>query len=179
MGEISVSIEQIEPLLDPGFIKDINYFVTENDIRRKNDKQQGMGLSEGDKSIIPDIDISKEDDYFQVIHEGQLSILRQNLRYEFGDEADLIELVSYIIEHFAQSQIFGNGNKRTAFLTGYFILLFYQIMEDYEEIVLFSLTDEFVELISNVAIHEKNQNRHDIQEFLSQIEERINQNSAE
>lgn len=178
MAELTVDLENFKELLDPELIKDINHLVTENEIRRPTTKEE-EDMEEGTertKAYMPEIDFCKEDDYYEVLNDGNLYGLQQQLQYEFEEDPDVIDLASYIIEHFAQSQIFGNGNKRTAYVMGYFVLLFYQLAEGYEEIVLPELTDEFVELISNVAIRDRDENREEIREFLTDIEESIKEN---
>lgn len=176
MVKPKINIDQYEGLLSPQFIKDVNCFVTEERVRRPNEQKNGMLPEIKNFRDIPNLDISKEDDYFEVINPGPLEGLATNAKYNYQENPDLMEFVSFVIEYIAQNQIFGNGNKRTAFLTGYMILLTYQLANDYEKIVVPQLNDELVEIISKVAIREKEEDSEDLMEFMSAIEERISQN---
>jgi death-on-curing family protein len=178
MEKPKVDIEIYEQLLSPKIIKDVNCFITEERVRRpdKENKESIIQNVEGVPKNIPNLDISKDDDYYKVINEGPLEGLRTNIKYKYSKSPELMEFVSFIIEYFAQNQIFGNGNKRTSFLIGYIILLTYQLMNDFEEILVPELNDELVELISNVAIREKNESKEDLKEFFSELDKGINQN---
>lgn len=171
-------IENYQNLLDPQFIKDVNCFITEERVRRPgkhNEKDMINNLGEFRKTM-PNLDISKDDDYFKVINPGPLEGLNTNIGYKYGQEAEVMELVSYVVEYIAQNQIFGNGNKRTSFLIGYLILLTYQLANNFEEIYLPELNGELVDMISNVAIREKESDKQDLRDFMSTLEEKINQN---
>lgn len=185
MSNLEIQIEEAKQILNPGFIKDLNCFVTEERLRRPDEGSQGG--NEELKKTMPDIELAKEDDFYQVIEDGSLEGLTTNIEYKFDDTVDLIELVSYAIEYIASRQIFGNGNKRTSFLKGYFLIFWYQLqrwaekenLEDTElEIKVPSLTDEFVELISNVANDDKEESSEDIENFLSDFRTQLSEESG-
>jgi len=150
--------------------------VTEERYRKLSENgsnQDILNLKEG----LPDIDFAHEDDYYRVLEEGSLEGLIDHLGYVYGEEAELIDLVSYVIEYIASRQIFGNGNKRTSFITGYLILFMYQVINGYDEISVPRLTDDFVELISNVANDQKDESKEDIEDYLSGLKQKLEQQS--
>jgi prophage maintenance system killer protein len=177
MTGLMIEVDEYQQLLDPEFVKDLNCIVTEDELRRPDSEDTTFTSLDDSKEILPEIRISEEGDEFHVINPGPLETLTTRIGYELGEEVELMDFISYFIEHFAQSQVFANGNKRTSVLVGYFILLMYQIRNDFDTISVFTVEDELVELVGKVAIRENDENKDDIREFLKPVEERIIQAS--
>jgi len=173
MANLEIEVETYLDLLDPELVKDINHYVTTGDLRRP---EKDSALDNTDTLLMPDdLPIAKHDDSFDVLNPGVLEGLHNRATYGLDEEVELFEFVSFAIEHICQGQAFANGNKRTSFLTGYLIILVYQVSQEFEQLNLPLIDEDFVELIAKVAIQEKDKDKTDIRSFLSDLEERISQ----
>lgn len=131
---------------DPGLLEDVYEGVLGDSVRDFVEE-----ISSSERSSL---EVSREEDYFVVINGGVLeSLLETRLKYECGKNNDVIFLMSKIMEVIAANQIFGEGNKRTAYLSGCLFLIDHQRAKlGLERLVIPVLDDELLELLSEVAV---------------------------
>ena len=115
MGEFfEADCEKLGSYLDKATVISINRFVTETDSVRKGLEGADPFDSEGFESFISvfdsdELDFSRDEEYHQIINEGILGNLFQNILYmECRENSDLIHLTAFIIKVLAESQVFAD-----------------------------------------------------------------------
>lgn len=180
MSETKVETRKVADFLEPSLVHNINHIVTEG--KTKDGEDVGILIGGNEEALVnfsdeeggDGVEISREEDHHTIMNEGVTEGIRTRLRYEFGEEADIIDISSFVMEVIAKNQAYGDGNKRTSYVTGVLIIAMYQIVEqDSLEIYTPGLTEDFVDLISNVAIDHKEEDRHDIAEYLGPLKESL------
>lgn len=183
MTDLEVETQKITDFLEPELIHSINSTITEGEPRYldiekdSNVDSAGLGLIDfTDDKEENGVQISREEDHHVLLNGGVIEGLQLNINYEFGEKADILDITSYVMETIAKNQAYGDGNKRTAYVVGTLLIIVYQIIEKQSrEIVTPSLTEDFVQLISEVAVDEKS--KEDIREYLKPLEDKIKENN--
>lgn len=107
------------------------------------------------KSDIPEIEIARDEDYHKVRNRGELEVLvEQVMPRECRQNSNGLWLSSVLIGRLAKNQVFGDGNKRTAYLAGVLFLREIQKRNGFNRFVVPKLDDRLAKLLSDVAIHE-------------------------
>jgi prophage maintenance system killer protein len=154
-GFFEVNCGELGFYIDKETVISINRFVTETD-----EVKDDLG-SEGFESFISvfdtdELDFSREEDYHQVINEGILGNLFENILYmECRKNSDIIHLTAFIMKTLAESQVFADGNKRTAYISGSAFLMSYQRQNGVESPVVPYLSSDFVSILQDIAIGEE------------------------
>jgi hypothetical protein len=118
--------------LDKETVISVNRFGTETGIVKDRLEKSDSLESEGFESFISVFDtdelvFSREEDYHQIINEGILGNLFENILYmECREISDIIRLTAFIVKTLAESQVFADGNKRTAYISGSAFLMSYR-----------------------------------------------------
>lgn len=159
--DLQVDCESLENFLDKETVISINQFITETaEVKNNMDKADDLDV-EGFESFLSvfdteELDFSREEDYHQIINEGILGNLFENILYmECRENSDLIYLTAFIIKTLAESQVFADGNKRTAYIAGSAFLMSYQRQKGIESPIIPRLDDQFVSILQDVAIGEE------------------------
>jgi prophage maintenance system killer protein len=181
MGNVfHIDCKEVDNLIEKQAVLILNKAVTEPESVEGEYKELGQSLVKLIEAISSDkgneLEISREEDYFATINENILGdLINTQLRYECQENNDIIFLTSKIMEIIASGQIFGEGNKRTAYLTGCLFLINYQIsVLGLERFVIPVLDDELVELLSDVAVGSSNAS--DLEKFFSSLRTDLRKN---
>lgn len=155
---LSVDCKKVDELIEEEAVLILNRAVTEPRSIEEEHKELGQGVKRLVGAISSkkdnELEISREEDYFATINENILGdLIHTQLRYECQENNDVVFLTSKIMEVIASSQIFGEGNKRTAYLAGCLFLIRYQIsILELERAIIPVLDDELIELLSDIAV---------------------------
>lgn len=159
--KLQVDCNSLNSFLDKGTVISINRFITETGKVKDNlDEAEGVDV-EGFESFLSvfnteELDFSRKEDYHQIINEGILGNLFENILYmECREKSDLIYLTAFIIKTLAESQVFADGNKRTAYIAGSAFLMSYQRQKGVESPVIPRLNNRFVSILQDIAIGEE------------------------
>lgn len=175
-----VDCKKVDSLIEERAVLILNKAVTEPDSVEDEYKDLGQSVKKLVEAISSDkgneLEISRREDYFATINENILGdLINTQLRYECQENNDILFLTSKIMEIIASGQIFGEGNKRTAYLTGCLFLISYQIsILGLERSVIPVLDDELVELLSDIAVGSSN--AADLEKFFSSLRADIRKN---
>lgn len=120
-----------------------------------------------------ELEISRDEDHFALINRGVLGSLAENqLFYECRENNDAVHLMAKIMQVIASNQVFGDGNKRTAYLSGCLFIIDYQVSGlALQRPVIPVLNDELVELLSDISVGEKDED--DLENYFSDLREDI------
>lgn len=151
------SIEDIMP--SSGTVKALNQIVTdpkglvEEDMEQDFDGRIEIGIEGIPSEALPELEISREEDYFEVREEGQLEILLEEIMPRECEKLnDGVWLTAVLMGRLAKNQVFGEGNKRTSYLTGVLFLKNLQSVHGFEAVLIPDLDKYFTRLLSDVAI---------------------------
>lgn len=147
-----VECKDLDLFLDKETVVSINRFVTETDAVRKELKSEGF---EDFISVFDtdELDFCRKEDYHQIINEGILGNLFENILYmECKENSDIIHLTAFIMKTLAESQVFADGNKRTAYISGSAFLMSYQRQNGLDSPVIPYLNNEFVSILQDIAV---------------------------
>ncbi|MFB6180363.1 MAG: hypothetical protein ABEJ93_00645 [Candidatus Nanohalobium sp.] len=145
----------------------------ELDFRKEKEvKKDISAVIDAHESSSPQLEFSEEHDWHYVRNEGTLdTLLEFILPRECAGNSDLIYLTSVIMSTIAESQIFADGNKRTAYLAGVDFLSSVQRDKGMTQSVIPSLDEELVRLLQEVAEGESSQKS--LYSFLNGLREDI------
>lgn len=117
-----------------------------------------VGFERIPDGATPELEISSEEDYYQLREEGQLEILLQEIMpRECRADSDGVRLTAVLMSRIAKNQIFGEGNKRTSYLAGVLFLRNIEEANGYRQILIPDLNPDLTELLSDVAIENTGQ----------------------
>lgn len=177
MSSIEVDCSVLNELIGERQIITANYLVTDPErlfqLTEEVDSRPTRKMIKSLQQRFEDFEISREEDYFEVRNRGALEgLVQTRLKYECEKENGLIHLAAFIMKTLAENQVFGDGNKRTAYLTGTMFLVKYQIqVMERPEAVIPELDDEMVTLLQELAVGEAE--LYELKEFLSTVEEDV------
>ncbi|QGA80378.1 hypothetical protein [Candidatus Nanohalobium constans] len=153
---------RLEDYLDKELVISINRMVTETEEERQRLKENDELSSEEFSDFISlfregrDIEFSRNEDYHQVINEGILGNLFENILFmECRQNSGLIHLTAFIVKTLAESQVFADGNKRTAYISGCVFLMSFQQEKGVEAPVIPLLDGDFVSILQDIAVGEE------------------------
>lgn len=155
---LQVECGSLEYFLDKKTVISINQFITETGKVKDNLGGAENVNKEGFESFLSvfnteELDFSREEDYHQIINEGILGNLFENILYlECKENSDLIHLTAFIIKTLAESQVFADGNKRTAYMAGSAFLMSYQRQKGVTSPIIPRLDDRFVSILQDIAV---------------------------
>lgn len=172
---LEVDCSELNTYLSQEAVMFLNRSITEPEsLRRDISGESFLESVEGfvesiEASERSELEISRDEDHFAIINRGVLGNLVENqLRYECRENSDAVHLMSKIMQVIASHQIFGEGNKRTAYLSGCLFIIDYQKAElGLEKLVIPVLNDDLVQLLSDVSVGEKNES--DLDEYFSDL----------
>ncbi len=178
MSRIRVDCDIIEELIGERQVITANYLVTDPEslfeLTDEVDSSPTRKMIGSLQQRFEDFEISRDEDYFEVRNRGALEgLVQTRLKYECQKNNGLIHLAAFIMKTLADNQVFGDGNKRTAYLTGTMFLVKYQIqVMERPEAVIPELDDELVTLLQEIAVGEAE--LVELEDFLSVVEDDIN-----
>lgn len=112
-----------------------------------------VGIEGVPSKALLELEVSREEDYFRLREEGQLQILIDEIMpRECRQNNGGVWLTAVFVSNVAQNQIFGEGNKRTSYLSGVLFLRNLQAANGFEEALIPDLNNELTQLLSDVAI---------------------------
>ncbi|MFB6175079.1 MAG: Fic family protein [Candidatus Nanohalobium sp.] len=173
---IEVECSRIEEMVDVNQVLTANHLVTDPEgLFRKTevDSKPTREMISGLQQRFESFEVSREEDYFRVRNRGVLeSLVDTRLRYECRKNSDLIHLAAFIMKDLAENQVFGDGNKRTAYLAGTMFLVKYQVdVLGRPEAVIPELNEELVTILQELAVGDTGVD--ELEKFLSRIEKKI------
>ena len=179
----TVKTQKISDFLQPSTVHRINKIVTEGfqsleDELTEKERMiiQEAGIIETTKKEDGEgVRIAREEDHHTTLNPGVVQGLQDRIIYQFGEEGNIIDIASYVMEIIAQNQVYADGNKRTAYITSMMTIIVYQVIEldNKNEILIPPLEENFVDLISKVAIEQKSEDREDIKNYLDLLEKEL------
>ena len=104
---------------------------------------------------MPEMDFEREEDYHYVRNRGILETLVETiLPLECKQNNDVLWLASVIMTEIASHQAFGEGNKRTAYLTSTVLLINSQRKAGVKKTVYPLLSTSMTEMLSSISMDE-------------------------
>ena len=104
---------------------------------------------------MPEMDFEREEDYHHVRNRGILETLVETiLPLECKENNDVLWLASVIMTEIASHQAFGEGNKRTAYLTSTVLLINSQRKAGMKQTFYPLLNTDMTELLSAISMDE-------------------------
>ncbi|MFB6115019.1 MAG: Fic family protein [Candidatus Nanohalobium sp.] len=177
MEDLEVDCSRIEELVSEDQVITANYLVTDPEglfsLTEDVDSGPTREIIRGLQERFESFEVSREEDYFEVRNRGALEgLVQTRLRYECGENNGFIHLAAFIMKALAENQVFGDGNKRTAYLTGTMFLVKYQIdVLGRDEAVIPELEDELVTILQDLAVGETDLG--ELERYLSTVEKDI------
>lgn len=174
---LDVDCDRIEELIDIDQIITANYLVTDPEglfqCSEEVDSQPTREMIEALQERFRSFEVSREEDYFRIRNQGVLeSLVQTRIRYECKENSDLIHLTAFIMKALAENQVFGDGNKRTAYLAGTIFLVKYQVeVMGKDNAVIPELDEELVGILQGLAIDETRLD--ELERFLKSVERDI------
>lgn len=177
MGLLDVDCGRMDELVDIGQIVTANHLVTDPEglFERAEGVDSGptREVIEGLQERFERFEVSREEDYFRIRNRGVLEgLVETRLRYECRKDSDVVHLAAFIMKSLAESQVFGDGNKRTAYLAGTMFLVSYQVkVLGREEAVVPELDEQMVTILQDLAVGETG--LEELEKYLSTVGKRI------
>jgi len=104
---------------------------------------------------MPEMDFEREEDYHHVRNRGILETLVETiLPLECRENNDVLWLASVIMTEIASHQAFGEGNKRTAYLTSNILLINSQRKAGMKQTFYPLLNTDMTEMLSSISMDE-------------------------
>lgn len=171
-----VDCDRVSGLVNLDQIVTANYLVTDPEglfAAADVDSDPTRNVVEGLQERFEKFEISREEDYFRVRNRGALeSLVETRMEYECRGNSDLIHLAAFIMKVLAENQVFGDGNKRTAYLAATVFLVKYQVeVLEKRNAVIPELNDELVEILQGLAVGEEDLQR--LESFMRTVERDI------
>lgn len=191
MGVFEVDCDGLDDYIDSERIEFWNLIVTEGrnapekadgEFDSREEEKQALdqieGLMDLHESQSPELEFSKEHDWFYVRNEGTLgSLLDFILPHECKENNDMLHLTAVIMSTIAESQIFADGNKRTAYLAAADFLSSIQLSKGMEKTVIPALDKELTQILQEIA--EKKSSREELYTFLEGLRPKIKEYAEE
>ncbi len=174
---LEVDCGSIEQLVDVDQIVTANYLVTDPEglFQAAEDVDSGptRDMVKALQQRFEGFEVSRDEDYFRIRNRGVLeSLIETRMKYECGEENDLIHLSGFIMKTLAENQVFGDGNKRTAYLAGTIFLVKYQVeVLGLENAVIPELDGELIQILQDLAVEETGLG--ELEKFLKSVERDI------
>ncbi|MFB6242387.1 MAG: hypothetical protein ABEJ36_06330 [Candidatus Nanosalina sp.] len=162
---LGVDCSEMEDLLpSPETVKSLNKAVTDPvrliDDRTREDLSNVDVGNDFDVEIggipdeaVPELEVSREEDYYQLREEGQLEILLGEIMpHECRENSEGVWLTAVLMSRIAKNQIFGEGNKRTSYLAGALFLRNIQEANRFRNPLIPDLNKYLTRMLSDVAI---------------------------
>ena len=112
-----------------------------------------IGVQSSPSSAVPELEVSREEDYYQLREEGKLEILLEEIMpRECRENSDGLWLTAVLMGRIAKNQIFGEGNKRTSYLAGALFLRNIQAANGFRNPLIPDLNKNLTRLLSDIAI---------------------------
>ncbi|MBC5792577.1 MAG: Fic family protein [Nanohaloarchaea archaeon] len=166
---LEIECSKLPGILTEDYIKALNALVTEPP--SKNGKTvEPNTVEKVSVGSMEEFEFGREEDYHQLRPDGEgiiQSLVQTILPYKCKERNDALWLTAVIMNHVAENQAFGEGNKRTAYLSGTLFWIWAQYEADLSQGVYVDLTVDFTDLLSEVAIDEKG--AEDIYRYLRNI----------
>jgi len=177
MAELEVDCDSIEELMDVGRVVTANYLVTDPEglfqVAEDVDSRPTRDMVEALQQRFESFEVSRDEDYFTIRNRGVLeSLVNTRMRYECRENNDLIHLAAFVMKTLAENQVFGDGNKRTAYMAGTVFLVKYQVdILGRDQAVIPELNEEMVDILQDLAIGETDIG--EMKNFLKTVEKDI------
>lgn len=174
---LEVDCGKIDNFLNVGQIVTANHLVTDPEglFRKAEDVDSGptRDMVKSLEKQFESFEVSREEDYFSIRNRGVLeSLVETRISYECRENSDLIHLSAFIMKALAENQVFGDGNKRTAYLAGTIFLVKYQVeIMSMENAVIPELDEELVTILQDLAVGETE--LEELEKFLKSVEKDI------
>lgn len=172
-----IDCERMDELVDIDQISTANYLVTDPEglfqAAENVDSGPTRDMVEALQQRFEGFEVSRDEDYFRIRNRGVLeSLVETRLKYECRENNDLIHLTGFIMKTLAENQVFGDGNKRTAYLAGTIFLVKYQVeVLGLENAVIPKLDEELVQILQDLAVEETGLG--ELEKFLRSVERDI------
>lgn len=188
MDVFEVDCSKLEKYVDREQIELWNLIVTEGqeapekldrEFESKEDRKRFVesidSIIDTHKSNSSEMEFSEEHDWFYVRNEATLgNLLEFILPHKCEENNDLLYLTAVIMATIAESQIFADGNKRTAYLTGADFLLNVQMDKGMtENVVIPALDEELTQILQEVAVNKSSED--ELYSFLDSLRNDINE----
>jgi prophage maintenance system killer protein len=173
---LKVECDRVSELYSTDQVVTANYLVTDPEglfAAADVDSSPTREVVEGLEERFDRFEVSREEDYFRVRNRGALESLAENrMRYECRENSDLIHLAAFVMKVLAENQVFGDGNKRTAYLAGAVFLVKYQVeVLGKKNAVIPELDEELVEILQALAVGEEGLQR--LEKYMKTVERDI------
>lgn len=158
VATLNCMVTDPKALIDEEEVKERIIEAKELDVNKEEIEieKTGLGLQGIPDESLPEMEIAREEDYHRVRESSQLEILLEYIiPRECKENNDGVHLTAFFMTKLAQSQIFGEGNKRTAYLVGTLFLRHLQNYHSFEEAIIPDLNKELTKLLSDIAISEE------------------------
>lgn len=120
-----------------------------------NDVSSGDFVKKLNNLDMPEMDFEREEDYHHVRNRGILETLVETiLPLECKENNDVLWLASVIMTEIASHQAFGEGNKRTAYLTSTVLLINSQRKAGMKQTFYPLLNTDMTEMLSSISMDE-------------------------
>lgn len=168
---------RMEELVDIDQISTANYLVTDPEglFQAAEDVDSGptRDMVKALQQRFEGFEVSRDEDYFRIRNRGVLeSLVETRMKYECREDNDLIHLTGFIMKTLAENQVFGDGNKRTAYLAGTIFLVKYQVQVlGLDNAVIPELDEELVQILQDLAVKETD--LVELEKFLKSVERDI------
>lgn len=174
---LEVDCSRIGELVSVNQIVTANYLVTDPEglfsTAETVDSGPTREMVEALQQRFESFEVSREEDYFRIRNRGVLEgLVETRMRYECEENSDLIHLAAFVMKALAENQVFGDGNKRTAYMAGTIFLVKYQVeVLGNENAVIPELDEELVTILQDLAVGETR--LPELERFLRSVERDI------
>lgn len=171
---LSVDCGEVESMIGLELVKGLNALVTQApNLEESAELEHVNGVPVGDMDAF---EVARDEDYHQLRPSGKgliENLFEFTLPHRCSENNDAVYLSAVVMKEIAESQAFGEGNKRTAYLSGVMFLIKAQALEGFSQAVYPDLTVEFREILQEVAVREKDEENL-YKYMISLIEEPLN-----
>lgn len=174
---MEVDCSRIEDLVSVNQIVTANYLVTDPEglfEKTENvDSRPTREMVEALQERFESFEVSRAEDYFRIRNRGVLEgLVETRMKYECEENSGLIHLAAFIMKALAENQVFGDGNKRTAYLAGTIFLVKYQVdVLKRDNAVIPELDEDLVTILQDLAVDETS--LPELERFLRSVERDI------
>ncbi|MFB6193179.1 MAG: Fic family protein [Candidatus Nanohaloarchaea archaeon] len=156
---LKIDCGEVEHMLSLELVKGLNALVTQSpEIEDDAELEHVNGVPVGEMDAF---EVAREEDYHQLRPSGEgfvENLIEYTLPHQCREsEGDPIYLTAVLMKELAESQAFGEGNKRTAYLAGVMFLIKAQARNRFSQAVYPDLTAEFRGILQEVAVKEKDE----------------------
>ncbi|QKQ98398.1 hypothetical protein GKQ38_02625 [Candidatus Nanohaloarchaea archaeon] len=155
---LEIDCESIDDMISIELITGLNALVTQSpEIEEEAELEHVNGVPVGDMEAF---EVARDEDYHQLRPSGEgfiENIIEFTLPHSCSENNDAVYLSAVLMKELAESQAFGEGNKRTAYLSGVMFLIKAQAQQGFSKAVYPDLTRDFQEILQEVAVREKDE----------------------